>query len=403
MFRIRPFRGVRPAPGRAAEIACVPYDVVSRAEAAALARDNPWSLLHIDRAEIDLPAATDPYADAVYRQAADRFATFRHAGALIQDPAPCLYLYRLQMGAHRQTGIAAVCHVDDYAAGIIRRHENTRPDKEEDRARLIDALDAQTGPVLLGYRGQPAIDALVERATQAEPLYDFVAPDGIGHTAWRVTDPAPLAAAFADVPLAYVADGHHRTAAATKVARARRERGDTRDSCNWFLAVLFPAAQLQILPYHRCVTDLNGLHPGDFLATLGRSFAVTPDADPAPPGPRQFSLYLAGRWYGLRATTPEPPDPVARLDVSLLQDLVLEPLLGIADPRTSHRIEFVGGSRGTAALAAAVDSGRMAAAFALHATAMESLLAVADAGHLMPPKSTWFEPKLRSGLFIHAF
>jgi len=407
MLRIRPFQGLRPAPPLAAQVACVPYDVVDRQESAALAAGNPVSLLHVDRAEIDLPPETDPYSDAVYAKALENFTALQTSGALIRETGRVVYLYQQVMGDHAQTGIAALCHIDDYENNLIKKHEKTRKDKEDDRTRLIGTLSADTGPVFLTYRDQGAIDRLVAAEKKAAPLYDFTAPDGIRHTLWRVDHAGELVDAFGRVPCCYVADGHHRTASAVRVGRERRAanpRHTGSEDYNWFLAVLFPASQLRILPYNRCVLDLNGHTPEGLVAALKEGgFQVEAATEATPPGPGEVRMYLAGSWSRV-AWAPDPAaDPIARLDVTVLQERVLAPLLGIDDPRTSKRIEFIGGIRGTAELERRVNDGRAAVAFSMYPTTVEQLMDIADAGAIMPPKSTWFEPKLRSGLFIHTF
>ena len=406
MLRIRNFQGLRPADLLAPEVACVPYDVVDTKEAAELAAGNPRSLLHVDRAEIDLPEGTDIHSDAVYAKAVENFRRLQSEGVLVRESSPCVYLYRQTVGGHSQTGLAAVCHIEDYENDLIKKHEKTRKDKEDDRTRLIGDLSADTGPVFLTYRGRGEIDAHVAAECSKAPLFDFVAPDGVGHTVWRIEGGAALVEAFRAVPCAYVADGHHRTASAVRVGRERRAAnpGHTgAEDYNWFLSVLFPADQLRILPYNRVVVDLNGRSPSAFLEEVRARFAVVEPTAPEPEAPGRVSMYLGGRWYGL-AWEPDPAaDPVSGLDVSVLQDRLLAPLLGIEDPRTSQRIEFVGGIRGTGALRDRVDSGRGAVAFSMHPVTVEQLMAIADAGQIMPPKSTWFEPKLRSGLFIHTF
>ncbi len=384
----------------------MPYDVVNRAESAALAAGKPHSLLHVDRAEIDLPFDTDPYSDAVYAKARENFLALQEEGALIRESEPSIYLYQQRMGRHVQVGVAAVCHIDDYEQDLIKKHEKTRPDKENDRTRLIGTLSADTGPVFLTYRDSKAIDALVTDAQKAAPLYDFTAPDGIQHTVWRVTGGADLVAAFAQVPVSYVADGHHRTASAARVGRERREANPAHtgdEEYNWFLAVLFPASQLQILPYNRAVKDLHGLTKEAFLDAVGRAFTLQPGGSPTPGGPGEIRMYLDGAWYDLAWQPAPDADPISQLDVTALQDRLLAPLLGIADPRTSKRIDFIGGIRGTDELVKLVDTGAAAVAFSMYPTTVEQLMAIADAGQIMPPKSTWFEPKLRSGLFIHTF
>jgi uncharacterized protein (DUF1015 family) len=405
-MRLHPFRALRPRPELARRVAAVPYDVVNRAEAAALAEGNPHSFLHVGRSDIDLPAAMDPYDTRIYATARANLERFVAEGTLERDPEPALYLYRQTMDGRSQTGVVGCVHVDDYERDVIRKHERTRKDKEDDRTRHVLALDAHAEPVLLTYRPRPELDRLEREGTAEPALYDFTAVDGVRHTVWRIADPGPWVAAFAAVPVAYVADGHHRSASAWRAGRERRaanpdHRGD--EEYNWFLAVLFPADRLRILPYNRLVRDLNGLTPDAFrrkLATLGR---LTPTTRPAPPAPGSFCLYFDGGWERL---TLDPAgidrrDPIAGLDVTLLQERILGPVLGITDPRTDHRIDFVGGIRGTAELERRVRSGEMALALSLYPTTVEQLLAVADAGGIMPPKSTWFEPKLRSGLFVH--
>lgn len=418
MLRIRPFQGLSPAPHLVEEIACVPYDVVDRDESAALAVGKPHSLLHVDRAEIDLPPDTNPYSDIVYATAKRSFENLQQSGALVREAAPVIYLYQQRMGSHLQTGIATVCHVDDYvhervpnpkARDIIKKHERTRQDKEDDRTRLIGTLRANTGPVFLTYRDRSEIDALVTEQQKRQPDYDFVAPDGIAHTVWRVSAPdvvTKLVEAFATLPAAYVADGHHRTASATRVGlelRANDPTANGNKDYDWFLAVLFPASQLQILPYNRAVHDLNGLRKGDFLAKVATQFSLKPGGSPKPAKPGEIRMYLDGAWYDLTWQPGPDLDPISQLDVSRLQDAVLSPLLGIEDPRTSKRVDFIGGIRGTDELVRLVDSGKAAVAFSMYPTTVEQLMAIADVGQIMPPKSTWFEPKLRSGLFIHTF
>ena len=406
MLRINAFHALRPTPQLAAEVACVPYDVVDREEAAALAKGHPHSLLHVDRAEIDLPGEIDPYSTAVYERARANFLALQKNGALLRDPEPCLYLYQQRMGTHVQTGLATVCHIEDYENNVIKKHEKTRRDKEDDRTRLIDTLSADTGPVFLTYGDSEAINGRVTALQKAAPLYDFTAPDGIQHTVWRIAHGADLIRDFEYVPAAYVADGHHRTASAVRVGAERRNANPNhtgREDYNWFLAVLFPASQLQILPYNRAVKDLNGRHRDEFLREVATKFKVTPGASAKPARPRDIRMYLDGAWYALEWPGPPDADPLAQLDVALLQEQLLASILGIDDPRTSKRIDFIGGIRGTDELARLVDSGKAAVAFSMYPTTVEQLMAVADAHQIMPPKSTWFEPKLRSGLFIHTF
>jgi uncharacterized protein (DUF1015 family) len=406
---IYPFRALRPPVARVAEVASVPYDVVNTEEARALASGNPHSFLHVSRPEIDLPEGTDISSDAVYRKAAENFRRLIESCPLETDDEPSLYLYRLVMGEHVQTGIAACASVDEYDGDLIRKHEKTRPDKENDRTRHLLELSAQTGPVFLTYRADRRIDALVAGETTGDALYDFTAEDGVRHTVWRARAPEPLVRAFREVPLLYIADGHHRAASASRARAALRERNPNHtgeEEYNRFLTVIFPADQMQILPYHRVVKDLNGRTPEDFLAAVRERFDITEDANPqGPRTPAHWHMYLGGRWYGLKLTgsglRAGDEDPTATLDVSLLQDNLLDPLLGIKDVRTDKRIDFVGGIRGTQELERLVREGRAAVAFALHPTSIEDLLRVSDARGIMPPKSTWFEPKLRDAILIH--
>ncbi|MBI4986242.1 MAG: DUF1015 domain-containing protein [Rhodocyclales bacterium] len=406
MSLILPFRGLRPTAGNAAAVAAPPYDVLSSDEARERAAGKPWSFLHISKPEIDLPEGIDVYSPAVYAKAAENLKKMLDAGILARDEAACYYAYRLQMGEHVQTGLVAAASVAAYDANRIKKHEFTRPDKEDDRVRQIEALNAQTGPVLLAYPTAPAADALLAQASAGAPDADVTAPDGIRHTIWVVRDAALIAAitaAFDALPALYIADGHHRSAAASRVAASHRKAGQDRDS-DYFLAVIFPHHEMKILDYNRVVKDLNRLTQDEFLARVGERYTVTPSAGrvhPAQPG--ECGLYLPGRWFRI-AIKPElvpTEDPVARLDVSLLSDHLLGPVLGIADLRRDKRIDFVGGIRGLAELEKRVDSGEMAVAFAMHATQMSDLMAVADSDQVMPPKSTWFEPKLADGLVSH--
>ncbi len=409
-MRLRSFQGLVPAPQHAAAVAAVPYDVVNREEAHALAKDNPINLLHVDRAEIDLPTEVDPYSPAVYAQARATFEKLQADGVLVREEAPCLYLYRQTIGNHSQTGLVGVCHTEDYEQDLIKKHEKTRQDKEDDRTRLVDSLGANTGPIFLTYRGQETIDRTIADHMAANPAqHDFSALDGVRHQVWRLPAcvTAELEEAFARlVPAAYVADGHHRAASAWRVSRLRREqnpahRGD--EDYNWFLCVLFPGNELSILPYNRAVKDLNGRSPEAFLEEVGRIFQISPATDKAPNQPGHARMYLGGQWYALQWQPAPDASPIDVLDVSILQDRLLQPVLGIDDPRTSKRIDFIGGIRGTAELEKLVDSGEHAVAFSLYPVTVDQLMAIADAGQIMPPKSTWFEPKLRSGLFIHTF
>jgi len=401
MAQLVPFRALRPAVDVAARVAAVPYDVVSTEEARSMAAD-PLSFLHVSRAEIDLPAGTSPYADEVYGRAVANFVTLTGEAPLVMEAVASLYVYRLRMDAHVQTGVAACFRVADYESDVIRKHERTRRDKEDDRTRHILELRAQTGPVFLTYPARPAIDRLVLTATAAAPLYDFTATDGVQHTLWRLAaaETAALRTLFAAVPALYIADGHHRAASA---ARACRELSASGGGGEWetFLAVAFPDDQMQVLAYNRTIRDLRGMTPAEFLAALRARFAVS-DGAAVPDGRGQVAMFLEGRWHTIALGDP-PVDaaPVDRLDVSRLQDLILTPMLGIGDVRSDPRIDFVGGGRGTGELEQHVASGKAAVAFSLHPVGVDDLMAIADAGGIMPPKSTWFEPKLRDGLLSH--
>jgi uncharacterized protein (DUF1015 family) len=405
--RLHPFDALRPQPALAAQVAAVPYDVVSRDEAASQAQGNPHSFLHVGRSDIDLPDDVDPYDPRIYQQAREALDQFAAQGILVRDGAPALYLYRQIMDGRAQTGLVGCVHVDDYEQDLIRKHEKTRPDKEDDRTRHVLTLEAHAEPVFLTYRGRPELEALTASVLATAPLYDFVAPDDVRHTVWRISRTAPWIDAFRAVPHAYVADGHHRCASAWRAGKERSQGnpqpGD--EEYNWFLAVLFPSEQLKILPYNRVVRDLGGKTPAEVLRALAGVGSVTRTEDPQPPGPGTFCVYLEREWHLVRLDPQTIPadDPIGSLDVSLLQDRVLGPMLGIGDPRTDKRIDFVGGIRGTGELERRVDSGKAAIAFSLYPTTVDQLMAVSDAGAVMPPKSTWFEPKLRSGLFVHTF
>lgn len=406
MAVIRPFNALRPEASRAAQVAAVPYDVVNTEEARALASDNPWSFLHVSRPEIDLPDGTPIYSDEVYAQAVRNFDKLKGECPLATEATSSLYLYRLIMGDHEQIGVVACCSVDEYDRDIIRKHERTRRDKEDDRTRHILVLRAQTGPVFLTYRAQASIDALVTEAlNENAPIYNFVANDDIHHTIWRVPNSDALVKAFADVPYLYIADGHHRAASAS---RARAELKEQRfsfignEEYNFFQCVIFPDNQLQILPYNRIVRDLNGMSSDEFLSRVREQFTVSGgSSSPATRG--NWSMYLKGSWHGLqlRDDSSRPAGAVESLDVSVLQDRLLDPILGIKDVRIDKRIDFVGGIRGTQELERLVNEGSAAVAFSMYATTIDDLLKVSDAGEIMPPKSTWFEPKLRDGLLSH--
>lgn len=407
MASIRAFRALRPTPEKAPAVSAVPYDVVSTTEARELAAGNPLSFLHVSRPEIDLPDGIDVYSDAVYSKAAENFEKLRTEGPLFIEETPSLYVYRLGMGEHIQTGIAACCSVDEYDADIVRKHERTRKDKEDDRTRHILALRAQTGPVFLTYRGRDEINDLAIRAQQKEPLYDFTT-DGVTHTIWRVNPPDAdlLIEGFLAIPLIYIADGHHRAASASRARaelRAKNSGNRGNKEYDFFLAVLFPAEQLQILPYNRAAKDLNGMSAGEFMRALSKSFVIAHAPSPSPKEKSEICMYLERRWYSLTAVpgTTNPIDPISTLDVSVLQERVLEPLLGIKDVRTDKRIDFVGGLRGTGALEEMVNAGRAAVAFSMHPVTVDDLMTISDRNEIMPPKSTWFEPKLRDGLLSH--
>lgn len=406
MAVFHPFSALRPPSERARQVSSVPYDVVNTEEAHRLAAGNPLSFLHVSRPEIDLPEGTNPYSDAVYRKALDNFQALIKSCPLETEDVPSIYLYRLIMGDQEQIGVVACCSVDEYDQDLIRKHERTRRDKEDDRTRHMLVLQAQTGPVFLTYRAQREIDTMVMETTMANAIYDFTTEDGIQHTIWRVPDPVRFVHAFREVPSLYIADGHHRAASASRARAEMKEQsfGHTGDEeYNFFLAVIFPDDQLQILPYNRIVRDLNGRSKEEFLDRVRKVFAVVENGASAPVSPGSWSMYLDGRWYGLTlpAGAEKPTGIVDSLDVAILQDRLLDPILGIKDVSTDKRIDFVGGLRGTKELERLVDDGKAAVAFSLHPTTVDDLLRVSDAGEIMPPKSTWFEPKLRDGLLIH--
>lgn len=422
---VKPFAAVRPTASVADQVAALPYDVYDRVEAAAAVDGEPLSFLNIDRPETQFSADVDMYAPEVYAKARELFDARRADGTFVTEPAPCFYLYELTMGGRSQTGVVACCAIDDYLENVIKKHENTLEKKELDRIRHIDALDAQTGPIFLTYRDSDAIDILVAAVKKTAPLYDFAGEDGVTHRVWRMAAAseetacsqayAGLVAAFAKVPCAYIADGHHRAASAVKVGLARREANpgyDGTEEFNYFMSVLFPASQLSILAYNRVVRDLNGLTKDEFLNALAGEngpFEIIhkQESQLEPIDKGAVGMYLDREWYGLGVKPEfENSDPVEGLDVSILQEKVLAPILGIGDPRTDERIEFVGGIRGLRELERKVNridarGDGPAVAFAMFPTSIDELLNVADAGRLMPPKSTWFEPKLRSGLFAH--
>jgi uncharacterized protein (DUF1015 family) len=407
-MRLRSFQGLVPTPDKAAQVAAVPYDVVNRAEAKALGAGNPANLIHVDRAEIDLPDDVGDYDERVYAKALENFQRLQQDGTLVRESAPCLYLYRQVMGNHAQTGLVGVCHVEDYENDVIRKHEKTRQAKEDDRTRLVDALSANTGPIFLTYRDNPAVLELTRKhESQDAPINDFTTPDGIRHQVWRLPQDTcrKIEEIFAKkVPLAYVADGHHRSASAARVAKERRLRNPAHtgeENYNWFLSVLFPGSELKILPYNRAVKDLNGHTIEGFLRVVGSIFKLAPVDRKEPVRPGECCMYLAGEWHTLEWQPLPGATPEEALDVSILQQRLLGLVLGIDDPRVSDRIDFIGGIRGTAELERLVDSGSHKVAFSMFPTTVQQLMDIADANQIMPPKSTWFEPKLRSGLFIH--
>ncbi len=401
MALVRPFRAIRPRPELAADIAAVPYDVVNADEARALAQGRPHSFLHVSRAEIDLPPTTAPYADEVYTRAWETFEAFR-SSYLVQDATPRLFAYRLRMGDHEQVGVAGAFSVDEYRRGVIVKHERTRQDKEDDRTRHITELRAQTGPVLLTFRDTSAMAAALADVAAGEPLYDIVADDGVAHTVWAASDAqaAALVSAMADVPLLYIADGHHRAASAARAEEALG--GEPGEETAFFLAVAFPATQMRILPYHRAVKDLAGHTPEALLTVLSQRFPMSAGAA-VPSRKGECGVYIKGKWYTLTLGDDaiDAADPIGTLDVSRLQDQILAPILGVGDPRTDSRIDFVGGIRGPAELERLVNTKKAAIAFSMYPVTLAELMAIADADAIMPPKSTWFEPKLRDGLLIH--
>ena len=402
MATLKPFAALRPNPELAGKICELPYDVMSSDEARKTAAGNPLSFLRVSKPEIDLPAGTDLYAPEVYARGRENFQKFIRDAALKQDAQTCFYLYRQVMGQHAQTGLVAAASCEEYLAGAIKKHELTRPDKEDDRVRHIEALNAQTGPVFLTYRADAELDQFVAQKTSSKPAVDFVSKDGVRHTGWVVAEANDIQFIenrFAQVPALYIADGHHRCAAAARIFQSRHGAGQS----GRFLAVIFPHDQMQILPYNRVVKDLNGRSPEELLEILGTVFTIDPQGASSPGRKHQSGLYFQGRWRTLvfhpKLTTTE--NPMAALDVSLLQTHVLAPIFDINDPRTSQRVGFVGGIRGSAELERLVNSGEVACAFSLFPTSIEDLMTIADAGGIMPPKSTWFEPKLRDAMFCH--
>ena len=408
-MKIRAFKGLVPASGKAADIASLPYDVVDFKQAQAEAAGKPLSFMRVVRSEIELPAGTDPYSGEVYEHAKQNFERLVAEGNLVREPSECMYLYRQQMGAHSQTGLVATFSVSDYDSDTIKKHEKTRKDKEDDRYRLTKTLRANTGPVFLAARDGSGLDKIVEDKSDADAIADFTAPDGIRHTVWRISDPEKLGRIveiFKSIPCAYVADGHHRSASNARCCRdlaAENPSHTGGEDYNWFLSVIFPAGQLRILPYNRVVKDLAGMSAEDFLGKLSGVCKVAKTSKKSPDSPKNVCMYLGGDWYELSFEGVDGLGPVDSLDVSLLQDRVLAPLLKIGDPRTDKRVGFIGGIKGSQELERLVDSGEFKVAFSMYPTTVGQLMAIADAGQIMPPKSTWFEPKLRSGLFVHTF
>ncbi|MCC9603087.1 DUF1015 domain-containing protein [Stieleria sp. JC731] len=406
MPRVKPFRAVRPPADKAASVASVPYDVVNRAEAAKLAEGNAESFLHVVRPDIDLPAETDPYADEIYETAAKNFRGFMDSGVLLQDDSESVFLYRQIMDGKSQVGVVACCHVDDYENNKILKHEYTRPAKEDDRTRHVMTLAANAGPVFLTYRDHDELNKLVEAAIDQTPLYDFTAEDGVQHTVWKIDAADPYCQALTEVPAFYVADGHHRAASAWRAGKARREANPNHtgeEEYNWFLTVLFPASQLNVLAYNRVIKDLNGLTAEQVREKLAEVGTMEPTDNPVPDQAGSFCIYLDGAWSKLTipAESIDQDDAINSLDVALLEKRVITPIFGIDDVRTDPRIDFVGGIRGTGELEQKVQSGEWAFAVSMFPTSIEQLMAVSDSGQVMPPKSTWFEPKLRSGLMVH--
>ncbi|MDF1739004.1 MAG: DUF1015 family protein [Verrucomicrobiales bacterium] len=406
-MRIKAFPSLVPAAGKAETVASVPYDVVNTEEARALAGDNLHSFLRVVRAEIEFPDGTDPYGDEIYAKSKENLDKLQSDGILVREPEPCVYLYRQIMNGHSQIGITLACHIEDYENDIIKKHEKTRPVKENDRTKLTDTLSANTGPVFLTYNDVETVDSFVENwISSHEPTIDFTDDVKVQHTVWRVseTEGKELLEAVGEVPVSYVADGHHRSASAARVGKERRDANPNHtgaENYNWFLAVLFPASQLKVLPYNRVVKDLNGLSADGFLQRISENFRLDSNGKQNPEYSESLCVYLDGKWHTLVWDEVDSESPIDRLDVSVLQDRILSPILGIGDPRTDERIDFIGGIRGTAELEKRVDSGEWAVAFSMYPTTVQQLIDIADANEIMPPKSTWFEPKLRSGLFVY--
>lgn len=409
MSVVRPFRGLRPAGEFAEKIASPPYDVLDSIEARNLVKDNPLSFLRVVKPEVDLSPDVDLYSEPVYQQGARNLRRLMEDGLMNQDDKPCFYFYRQIMGDHSQTGLVACVSAEDYDNDVIKKHEFTRKEKEEDRIKHIETQNAQCGPVFLTYPDDSGLDGIQAEVCTGEPVYDFTAPDGIRHTFWVVSDAAvnnKITGLFGNIPFLYVADGHHRSASGAIIAGRRRSNnpGHTgREEYNYFLAVIFPETQMKILAYNRAVQDLKGRTPEQFISEISSSFSVEKTETRDPSENQEFSMYLAGDWYTIKPLSGSFPsdDPVKSLDASILQENLLSPVLGVDNPRTASHIKFVGGIRGTQELEKLVDSGEYTVAFSMFPTSVEQLMAVADSGNVMPPKSTWFEPKLRSGLVVH--
>ncbi|MBL8808997.1 MAG: DUF1015 domain-containing protein [Planctomycetaceae bacterium] len=407
MPRIKPFQALRPRPELASKVASVPYDVVNRDEAAALAEGNPLSFLHVVRPDIDFPPEKNPYDPDIYEKASANFQKLIQDGVLFRDTEDCLFAYRQIMNGRAQVGIVCCVHIDDYENNLILKHEKTRKSKEDDRTRHVLALNANAGPVFLTYRGEEEINFAVAKVVESAPLYDFVAVDGVQHTVWRIPNAQQLVTALSAVPVFYIADGHHRAASAWRAGNELRRRlpggGNGTEECNWFLSVLFPSSQLRILAYNRILKDLNGLTVSELLEKLDRLGELEQTNNPVPDAPGSFCFFIDRRWWKL--TIPPDPlfvnDPIRSLDVSILEHQVLQPIFGIEDVRTDSRIDFVGGIRGTAELERLCVSVDWEVAISMYPTTLDQLMTVSDAGEIMPPKSTWFEPKLRSGLLVH--
>lgn len=402
-MRIKPFKALRPDPQNAERVSSPPYDVLNSSEAREMAADNPMSFLHIIKPEIDLPEGTDLYSDAVYGKAVENFVAFQRQGYLVREDQDCLYLYSQTMGEHTQYGLVCCCRADDYEKRI-KKHEFTLKPKEDDRTRHVSELNANAGPVFLTYRDNPEIDEMLFGISATQPLFDVDAPDGTAHKVWRISEVSDIVSAFRNVPELYVADGHHRSASAVRVARERAATDPSHsgeEEYNWFQCVLFPASQLKLMAYNRIVKDLNGMDKDEFLSRLKQDFELHPEADPEPGAKGSASIYIDGEWIGISWPKLASDHPVEGLDASIIQRHLLDGLLGIEDPRTSDRIDFVGGIRGISALEKSVDSGTFSLAVSMYPVDIMDLMAVADADLVMPPKSTWFEPKLRSGLLVH--